>query len=62
MKQQKVSEMVLDLAGDFIGVGTTPEERKSNCSGGFGGLRKEGLAVESVSEILEDGQAVFAKG
>src|SRR6266496_612955 len=28
MKQRKVSEMVLDFAGDFIGAGKTPDERQ----------------------------------
>ena len=33
-----------------------------NCSGRFGGLRQEGMAVESEPEVLEDWQAVFAEG
>ena len=36
------------------------EAEKGNCSGRFGSLRKEGTAIESVAQMLEHGEAVFA--
>jgi len=53
MKQQKVSEMVLDFAGDFIGAGITPEERKNRLTSACTAWNYACVPEKVTAELLD---------
>ena len=53
MKQQKLSEMVLDFAGDFIGAGKTPDERKNRLTSACTAWNYACVPEKVTAELLD---------
>lgn len=53
MESQKISEMVLDFAGEFLGLGETPDKRRNRLSGACSAWNIACAPAEARPELLD---------
>jgi hypothetical protein len=59
MEAQKISEMVLDFAGEFLRLGETPDKRRSLLSGACSAWNIACAPVEAKAELLDQFMANY---
>ena len=59
MEAQKISEMVLDFAGEFLRLGETPDKRRNLLSGACSAWNIACVPAEARAELLDQFMANY---